>query len=229
MIQKRILIVEDEPDVAELVRLAVERGGEAKAEIVGTGDAALRAVDDQPPDLMVLDLSLPVLDGLEVCRILRSRPQTQHLPIVILTARNAEDNRVLGLDTGADDYITKPFSPKELAARVRAVLRRARPAGEPAPRLYRSAHLTVDLDGVVVSVDGETVRLTRREFGLLHYLVLNKGRVVSRDRLLERVWGYDNSVETRSVDVHVGRLRAKLGPAAQQIETIIGLGYRFND
>jgi DNA-binding response OmpR family regulator len=116
-----------------------------------------------------------------------------------------------------------------LAARVRAILRRVRPAGEPPSRLYRSAHLTVDVDGVVVNVDGKPVKLTRREFGLLHYLVLNKGRVVSPDRLLERAWGDDNSVETRSVDVHVGRPRAKLGPAAQQIETIIGLGYRFND
>ncbi len=132
-----------------------------------------------------------------------------------------------GLDAGADDYITKPFSPRELAARVRAVLRRGKPEDAGPPPIYRGAHLVADFDAVSVAVDGEAVRLTRREFELLRYLVENRNRVLSRDRLLERVWGYDRMIETRSVDVHVGRLRSKLGEAGKQIETVVGLGYRF--
>jgi len=171
-----------------------------------------------------------VLSGLEVCRILRARPTTAHVPIIMLTARTTESDRVTGLDVGADDYITKPFSLRELTARVRAVLRRGRaaPAGAiAAPLVYRGKHILADFDAVAVSVDGSSIRLTRREFELLRYLVENRNRVLSRDRLLERVWGYDRLVETRSVDVHVGRLRGKLGSAGRQIETVVGLGYRF--
>lgn len=229
MSKRRILIVEDEQDVAGLIKHAVERGGEAEAEIVGSGDGALKAVADRPPDLILLDLNLPVLDGVEVCRILRSRTDTRQLPIIILTARGAEDDRVSGLDIGADDYITKPFSLRELTARVRAVLRRTSNAADAPPPVYRGTRLTADFDAVAVSVDGNPVRLTRREFELLRDLVRNKNRVVSRDRLLERVWGYDRMVETRSVDVHIGRLRSKLGPAGRQVETVVGLGYRFVD
>ena len=229
MAKSRILIVEDEQDVAGLIKHAVERNGDAEAEIVASGDGALKAVSERPPDLLVLDLSLPVLDGVEVCRILRSRTDTKRLPIIILTARSTEDERVTGLEIGADDYITKPFSLRELTARVRAVLRRADTGTEPVAKVYHGAHLTADFDAVAISVDGQAVRLTRREFELLRYLVQNKNRVVSRDRLLERVWGYDRMVETRSVDVHVGRLRSKLRTAGQQVETVIGLGYRFVD
>jgi DNA-binding response OmpR family regulator len=168
-----------------------------------------------------------VLSGVEVCRILRGRPATAQLPIIMLTARTSESDRVAGLDLGADDYVTKPFSLRELAARVRAVLRRRAPAAEGEGTVYRGAHLMADFEGVSIQVDGQPVRLTRREFDLLKCLVENRNRVLSRDRLLERVWGYDRSIETRSVDVHVGRLRAKLGAAGQQIETLVGLGYRF--
>jgi DNA-binding response OmpR family regulator len=146
----------------------------------------------------------------------------------MLTARSSEADRVSGLDVGADDYMTKPFSLRELSARVRAVLRRRR-GDAPRPSGYRSAHLVADFDAVAVAVDGRPVRLTRREFELLKCLVENRNRVLSRDRLLERVWGYEHYVETRSVDVHVGRLRSKLGPAGSQIETVVGLGYRFVD
>jgi two-component system, OmpR family, alkaline phosphatase synthesis response regulator PhoP len=229
MPQQRVLIVEDEPDIADLIKHAVERGGDLEAEVAGSGDTALRAVSERPPDLVVLDLNLPVLDGVEVCRILRARRETRRLPIIILTARSAEDDRIGGLDLGADDYMTKPFSPRELAARVRAVLRRMRSAAEPAAHVYAGTHLVADFDGAVIRVDGEAVRLTRREFELLRYLIQNKNRVVSREKLLERVWGYDRSVETRSVDVHVGRLRVKLNNAGRQIETVFGLGYRFID
>jgi DNA-binding response OmpR family regulator len=197
-------------------------------DIVATGDAALKAVSERAPDLLILDLNLPVLGGLEVCRILRSRPATSRMPIIMVTARTGEADRVTGLDIGADDYITKPFSLRELSARVRAVLRRGRSEVE-SPTIYQGERLFADFDAVNVRVDGQAIKLTRREFELLKYLIDNRNRVLSRDRLLERVWGYDRIIETRSVDVHVGRLRMKLGAAGNHIETVVGLGYRFVD
>ena len=223
----RVLVVEDEEDIAGLIYHALGRGGDIDVEIVGTGDAALKAAAQQVPDLVLLDLNLPVLNGLEVCRLLRTRPATKHVPIIMLTARTTESDRVVGLDAGADDYISKPFSLRELAARVRAVLRRGRGDIASAPTLYTGAHLVADFEAVNIEVDGQPVRLTRREFELLRYLIENRNRVLSRDRLLERVWGYDRLVETRSVDVHIGHLRSKLGIAGSQIETVVGLGYRF--
>jgi len=228
MARHRVLIVEDEQDIAALIKHTLERSGSADADIVTSGDAALKAVADHPPDLIILDLNLPVLSGTEVCRILRSRPEVRHLPIIMLTARTSENDRVAGLELGADDYVTKPFSLRELTARVRAVLRRG-PSAEPRQGRYQGARLMADFEAVAIAVDGAPVRLTRREFELLQYLVQNKNRVVSRDRLLERVWGYERLVETRSVDVHVGRLRNKLRTAGHQIETVVGLGYRFVD
>jgi DNA-binding response OmpR family regulator len=227
MTRHRVLIVEDEQDIAGLIKHTLERSGSADAEIVGSGDAALKAVADRPPDLIILDLNLPVLSGTEVCRILRSRPEVRHVPIIMLTARTSENDRVAGLELGADDYVTKPFSLRELTARVRAVLRRGVTVEEKGPAGYQGTHLNADFDAVAIAVDGSAIRLTRREFELLRYLVQNRNRVISRDRLLERVWGYDRLVETRSVDVHVGRLRNKLGAAGRQIETVVGLGYRF--
>jgi DNA-binding response OmpR family regulator len=230
MTKQRILIVEDERDIAGLIKHTLERNTDSEAEIVGSGDAALKAMTERPPDLLILDLNLPVLNGVEVCRIVKSRSDLKQVPIIMLTARTTEDDRVSGLELGADDYITKPFSLRELTARVRAVLRRSAAAGDRPPTgVYRDAHLVADFDAVSVAVDGAPVRLTRREFELLSYLVQNKNRVISRDRLLERVWGYDRSIETRSVDVHVGRLRSKLRTAGRQIETVVGLGYRFVD
>jgi DNA-binding response OmpR family regulator len=228
MEKTRVLIVEDEQDIAGLIKHTLERGGDTRADVVGSGDAALKAVLDQPPDLIILDLNLPVIGGLEVCRILRARPATARVPIIMLTAKTSEADRVNGLDVGADDYVTKPFSLRELAARVRAVLRRGKPDERgPDAAVYRGRFLVADFDAVAVSVEGQPVRLTRREFELLKYLVEDRNRVLSRDRLLERVWGYDRLIETRSVDVHVGRLRGKLGPVGRQIETVVGLGYRF--
>jgi DNA-binding response OmpR family regulator len=224
--QSRILVVEDETDIAQLIKHTLERGGDAHVDVVGSGDAALKAVSDGQPDLVILDLNLPVIDGTEVCRLIRARPATAALPIIMLTARTGEADRVSGLDLGADDYVTKPFSLRELAARVRAVLRR-KPGARASMSIYRGKHVVADFDAVAVTVDGEPVRLTRREFELLRCLVENRNRVLSRDRLLERVWGYDQFIETRSVDVHVGRLRSKLGEAGRQIETVVGLGYRF--
>ena len=228
----RVLVVEDEHDIAGLIKHTLERNGEMDVETISSGDAALKAAIERTPDLIILDLNLPVLSGLEVCRILRARPNTARTPIIMLTARTSESDRVIGLDVGADDYVTKPFSLRELAARVRAVMRRGHrvdtAAGSASASMtYQGKHLFADFDAVAVAVDGAPIRLTRREFELLRYLVENRNRVLSRDRLLERVWGYDRLIETRSVDVHVGRLRGKLGPAGQQIETVVGLGYRF--
>jgi DNA-binding response OmpR family regulator len=224
----RVLVVEDEQDIAALIKHALERSGDAQVEVVGRGDTAIRAVTDSTPDLVILDVNLPVMSGTEVCRVMRARAETAHTPIIMLTARTSESDRVAGLDLGADDYVTKPFSLRELAARVRAVLRRRN--GKPlAPAVYEGRHLRADFDAVAIFVDNEPIRLTRREFELLRFLVENRNRVLSRERLLERVWGYERYIETRSVDVHVGRLRAKLGPAGSQIETVVGLGYRFID
>ena len=226
----RVLVVEDEQDIAGLIKHALERKGDIEVDIAGAGDAAIRSVSEAAPDLIVLDLNLPVLSGVEVCRIVRARPATSHIPIIMLTARASESDRVTGLELGADDYITKPFALRELVARVRAVLRRGGGVERKAPSVsYAGAHLVADFDAISVRVDGSQVRLTRREFELLRFLVENRNRVISRDKLLERVWGWDDSVETRSVDVHIGRLRSKLGVASRQIETVIGLGYRFID
>ena len=226
----RVLVVEDEQDIAGLIKHALERKGDIEVDIAGAGDAAIRSVSESAPDLIVLDLNLPVLSGVEVCRIVRARPATSHIPIIMLTARASETDRVAGLELGADDYITKPLALRELVARVRAVLRRGAPGErKTATAAYSGNHLMADFDAISVRVDGSQIRLTRREFELLRFLVENRNRVISRDKLLERVWGWDDSVETRSVDVHIGRLRSKLGIASRQIETVIGLGYRFID
>jgi len=224
----RILIVEDETDIAALMKHALERGGDLNVEIVGTGAAALKTVMEDPPGLILLDLNLPFIDGLEVCRLLRTRASSAAIPIIMVTARTGETDRVSGLEMGADDYVTKPFSLRELVARVRAVLRRPRAiASIDVQPPHKVGSIVIDFDAISVTVSGSPVRLTRREFELLRFLVENRNRVLSRDRLLERVWGLDRQVETRSVDVHVGRLRGKLGLAGRQIETVIGLGYRF--
>jgi DNA-binding response OmpR family regulator len=226
-----ILVVEDEPDLAGLLKHTLERALDAAVDVVSSGDAALKAVAPGAPDLIVLDLNLPILDGLEVCRILRARSTTVHVPIIMVTARTVETDRLAGFEAGADDYVTKPFSLREFTARVRAVLRRGRALdgvgradGSP---VYAGHRLAVDFDAVSVIVDGVDVRLTRREFDLLKCFLENRNRVLSRDRLIERVWGYDLPVETRSVDVHVARLRSKLRAAGEQIETVVGMGYRF--
>lgn len=225
-----LLVIEDDPDIVELLRYNLEREG-YRVLCATDGERGLGDAARHQPDLVLLDLMLPGMDGLEVCKRLRAQDGTRGIPVLMLTAKSEETDVVIGLEMGADDYLTKPFSPRELVARVRAALRRNRPEGPAAAKdeqdVYRGKHLLADFDAVSVSVDGAQVRLTRREFELLQFLVQNRNRVISRDRLLERVWGYDHAVETRSVDVHVGRLRGKLGAAAGQIETVVGLGYRF--
>ena len=221
-----ILVVEDDLDIALLIQHAFQREGRPRVEMAATGQAALRAVEADPPDIIILDINLPDVDGFEVCRRIRARAGRGYIPIIAVTARHSEADRVQALDLGADDYVTKPFGLKELAARVRAVLRRTS-RREPDDGIYDGKHLHANFPGVAVTVDGRPVRLTRRELELLECLVSARNRVLTRAQLIDRVWpGYD-PVGSRTVDVHVGRLRSKLGEASRQIETVFGVGYRF--
>ena len=220
-----VLIVEDEPDIAEGLRYNLEREG-LRAVVAETGEKGLELALDKnnPPALVLLDLMLPGMSGSELCRRLRREPATRRTPIIILTARGSEAERVAGLDLGADDYVTKPFSVRELAARVRAVLRRA---GESSAAAYEDARLRVHFDDMRVCCGGAEVKLTRKEFGLLAALARRPGRVATRDRLLDEVWGQQYYGDTRTLDVHVRRLRQKLGECGGCVETVVGVGYRF--
>jgi DNA-binding response OmpR family regulator len=224
---KRILVIEDDPDIALSLRLKLERDGSFEVETAGDGAAGLRLALERPPDLVLLDVNLPGMDGFEVCRHLRKEPATASTPVIMLTARIGESDRINGLELGADDYITKPFSPKEALARVRAVLRRSERA-DSTPEALADGALRVDVAARRVGVDGRDLSLTRKEFDLLVELMRQRGRVLTRERLLETVWGYDYPGETRTVDVHVRRLRQKLGsPVDDRVETVVGVGYRY--
>jgi two-component system, OmpR family, alkaline phosphatase synthesis response regulator PhoP len=230
--KKTILVVEDEPDIRELVRYNLEQAGFRVAE-AEDGEGALRQVGAERPALVILDLMLPQGDGLEVCRILRGNRETAHLPIVMLTAKAAEVDRVLGLEFGADDYVTKPFSPRELVARVRAVLRRAEAtdSGEPT-NVFDRGRLRIDFDRHEAWLDGKPLELSLREFQLLRFFVRNPNRVYDRLTILDLVWGNDTYVEPRTVDVHVRRLRILVERDASNpelIQTVRGVGYRFNE
>ena len=222
------LVVEDERDICGLIVHHLARAG-FHCRTAATGTEALREVRAALPGLIVLDVMLPELDGLEVCRRLRADPATAAVPIIMLTARADEVDRVVGLELGADDYVVKPFSPKELVARVRAVLRRAR-APEITPVLTAGS-LRLDPGRHVVAVAGAPVELTAKEFGLLEAFLKSPGRVLSREHLLTRIWGYDRAdeIESRTVDVHIRRLRAKLGDEGRRIVTIKGFGYRLEE
>jgi DNA-binding response OmpR family regulator len=223
----RVLIVEDERDIRDLVLFHLEREG-FQVSSASSGEEALRQVRLASPDLVLLDLMLPAMGGLEVCRKLRQDPATVALPIVMLTAKGDEVDRVLGLELGADDYIVKPFSPKELLARVRAVLRRAKPA--PGVGALAIGALAIDQGTRTVTVQGAPLTLTHKEFELLCALADAQGRVLSREFLLDRVWGYSRAgeIESRTVDVHVRRLRVKLGPEGRRILTVKSVGYRLD-
>jgi len=220
-----VLIVEDDPDIAEGLRYNLEREG-LETRVALTGEKGLQAALDarNPPALVILDLMLPGMSGTELCRRLRREPSTRRTPIIMLTARTSEADRVAGLDLGADDYISKPFSVRELMARVRAVLRRA---DETATARYEDSRLSIDFDDMRVVCDGAHVRLTRKEFSLLATLARAAGRVATRQQLLDNVWGYEYYGDTRTLDVHIRRLRQKLGPCGDSIETVVGVGYRF--
>jgi two-component system alkaline phosphatase synthesis response regulator PhoP len=231
-LKRKILVVEDEPDIRELVRYNLENAGFRVVE-AEDGEAALRTVRSEQPALVVLDLMLPEGDGLEICRILRGERETAALPIVMLTAKAGEVDRVLGLEFGADDYVTKPFSPRELVARVRAVLRRSETAEPERPTaLYERGRLRINFDSHEAWLDGRSLELSLREFELLKFFVRNPNRVYDRLTILDLVWGNDTYVEPRTVDVHVRRLRllVERDPANPElIHTVRGVGYKFND
>src|SRR5437870_6428815 len=229
---RKILIVEDEPDIRKLVHynLTQERFKVLEAE---DGEKALKIVRQEKPDLVILDLMLPSLSGLEVCRILRERPETARLPVLMLTAKAGEADRVVGLEMGADDYLTKPFSPRELVARVRAILRRseAQTTSERSSS-YAKGPLQINFSTYEVFVRGKTVKLTLKEFELLRFLVQNPSRVLSRDQLLDRVWGGETFVTPRTVDVHIRRLRKAIekdDSHPRWILTLRGVGYKFDE
>jgi DNA-binding response OmpR family regulator len=226
---KRIQVIEDDQDIALLLEHALQREGGFEVALATDGEEGLRQALNDPPDLVLLDLNLPGVDGLEICRRLRAEAATRTIPIIMVTARVDEADRVAGLELGADDYILKPFSMKEVVARVRAQLRRAEMPRRQT-RTLSAGNLLVDESRRRVTVDGEEIALTRKEFDLLTDLMQRRGRVVSREQLLARVWGYDNPGETRTVDVHVRHLRRKLGqPVSGWIETVVGVGYRFKE
>ncbi len=222
----RILVVEDDRDIADLIRHYLVKAGH-RVERFASGSEALARVQEDAPDVLILDLMLPGLSGLDVCRAIRADAAVARLPIIMVTARAEERDRVLGLETGADDYITKPFSPRELVARVTALLRRTSP--QAADTMLRHGSLTMDLDRHVVLDGGREVRLTAKEFLLLEYFLRHRGRVLSRDILLTDVWGYQYTGGTRTVDVHVRRLREKLPVLASSLETVKQFGYKLRD
>lgn len=222
-----VLLVEDEKSIIELVRYNLEQAG-YRVQTAEDGQKGLDLAKKNLPDLILLDLMLPKLDGLEVCKELKGHKTTQSIPIIFLTARGEEIDKILGLELGADDYITKPFSPRELLARIKAVLRRGTAAG---PAVMKVGALEFDQEKHVVTLKGKPVELTSKEFGLLEALLESEGRVLSREVLLEKVWGLDRAmnIETRTVDMHVGQLRKKIKSEAHRILTVKNVGYRFDN
>jgi DNA-binding response OmpR family regulator len=222
----QILVVEDDADIAALIAHYLEKAGHRVDRLTSGGDVLPR-LRKTPADLVILDLMLPGMDGLLVCQAMRADPAIAGIPVIMLTARGEESDRVSGLERGADDYVTKPFSPRELTLRVAALLRRAGHVPGGAPLHYGA--ITIDADRHTVALDGDDVRLTAKEFLLLQYLVQHKGRVLSRDLLLSDVWGYNYTGGTRTVDVHIRRLREKLPPLSDAIETIKQFGYKLSE
>jgi two-component system, OmpR family, alkaline phosphatase synthesis response regulator PhoP len=223
----RVLIIEDSADIAELIKHYLDRAGYDTV-VHGSGRDGLVAARQSPPDLVILDVMLPGMDGMQVCQALRAEPATSGLPILMLTARGEEADRVRGLELGADDYVTKPFSPKELVARVGALLRRADRSLKPATQLQYGP-ISINLERHEVRVATDDVRLTAKEFLLLQYLLEHRGRVLSRDRLLTDVWGYQYTGGTRTVDVHVRRLREKIPLLTTALSTVKQFGYKLDD
>ena len=221
----RILVVDDEPDAVELIAFNLKGAG---FDVITAADGAeaLKKAEQHTPDLVVLDLMLPEVDGLEVCKVLRRTRKTAAVPILMLTSKSAEIDRVLGLELGADDYVTKPFSPRELVLRVKRLLRGPK-SGETTPDRFEWKELLIDIPRHQVTVKGKPVELTATEFKLLTLLIERRGRVQSRDQLLQDVWEYEASIDTRTVDTHMRRLREKLGVAAKYLDTVRGVGYRF--
>jgi two-component system phosphate regulon response regulator PhoB len=232
---QRIAVIEDESALAEVLQYNLERAG-FDVEVYSRGDTAWESLRERVPDAILLDLMLPGLDGLELGRILKRDEKTAHVPIIMITARTEEVDRIVGLELGADDYITKPFSPREVVLRVKAVLRRARPAEAPGSALAAATDETVwveagdlrlDIEGHRAFVGDEEVALTPIEFRLVRFLLERKGRAQTRSQLLADIWGYAEDVDSRTVDTHIRRLRKKLGHEGDRIETVVGVGYRL--
>ena len=226
MTGESILVVEDEEDILDLIRYNLKQAGFSII-AVESGEEALEVASEENFSLVLLDLMLPGIDGLEVCRLLRAKPETKNIPVLMLTARTEEVDRIVGLELGADDYLTKPFSPRELVLRVRAILRRAEVVESVSDEMIRIGSLTIDPIEHRVQLLGEEIELTATEFRLLLTLAQRRGRVQSREELLNVVWGYEHSGYRRTVDTHLRRLRAKMGEAADYLETVRGVGYRF--
>jgi two-component system phosphate regulon response regulator PhoB len=221
----KILVVDDEPDVVQLIDYNLKAAG-YDVLTAADGEEALKKARSSSPDLIILDLMLPEVEGVDVCKILRREPGTSAIPIVMLTAKASETDRVLGLELGADDYVTKPFSPRELVLRVKRLLRSETSKEQHAERI-QIGDLSVDIPRHAATVKGKPVDLTATEFRLLTVLVKRRGRVQSREQLLRDVWEYDTMIDTRTVDTHMRRLREKLGTAAKYLDTVRGVGYRF--
>ena len=226
--KERILIVDDEKDIVKMLDYNLSKEG-FKTVSAYTGEDALKSALKELPDLIILDLMLPGIDGLEVCKSLKKEAKTANTPIIMLTAKTQESDKIVGLELGADDYITKPFSVRELIARVKAVIRRAKEK-EKLPEALKIGDLSIDFSKIAVFVKGKQVEITSKEFELLKALIKANGRVLSRDFLLDNIWGFDNAMEiqTRTVDVHVRTLRKKLKTGAKRIITVKNYGYRFS-
>lgn len=223
-----ILIVDDEADVADLLSFTLKNEG-FQVSTAGDGEQALKKIRQNPPSLVVLDLMLPGLSGTDVCKSLKRDPQLANIPVVMLTAKSEETDRIVGFELGADDYIIKPFSPRELVLRIRAVLRRGRQDLKASSAILKVGTLIVDTERYQVTIKGKPIDLTSTEFKLLTLFMERKGRVQNRDKLLQDVWNYEASIDTRTVDTHIRRLREKLGAQGEMIETVRGVGYRFAD
>ncbi|MBI4211160.1 MAG: response regulator transcription factor [Deltaproteobacteria bacterium] len=223
-----ILLIEDDRDIADLIayHLKQER---YSVQLCSTGSEGLKAARHDRPELIILDLMLPDMSGLEICRALKADAHTKNIPIVMLTAKSDEIDRVVGFEMGADDYLTKPFSPRELILRIKAIVRRAQSSELHVQGAQTVGVLTLDSEKFYMAVEGKEVKLTALEFRLLQYLIATRGRIATRDVLLDQVWGYDAALTTRTVDTHVKRLREKLGVAGDYIETIRSVGYRFKE
>jgi DNA-binding response OmpR family regulator len=226
-LKSRVAIVEDESDIASLIASYLRKEG-FLCDVYATGRAFLHGLEKHPPDIVLLDLMLPDINGIEICRTLKAKPDGRTIPLIMVTAKGEEADRVVGLELGADDYITKPFSLKELVARVRAVMRRT--ASEPSPAtIDLGSGLVLDTERHEVHLDGRPLALTSTEFKILHLLASRRGRVLNRDQILDQLWGHDKIVVDRTVDVHIKNLRAKLGRAAGAIKNIRGVGYKVEE